>query len=311
MLLVTGAASIVGRHVVHELGDAHVPHRAMVPSKSAIAPMDAEGCEFVVGALDNGRELERALDGVTGIILITRAHPNQVALERMLLSAAQRHGVQRVIKMSSVGASQSARFNVGRWHWEIEQLLATTPLEWVVVRAHRPMQHVYAQLSSLLSQHAFYGCQGDGASADVDVRDVAAVLARTAIDAQYAREVIEISGPAAVTPQDTADALGVGMGVPVAYVDCTPDEFVRGQLAAGLEQWRAEGRAAWQSAARDGHCATVSDHVSRILGRPPRTLASFAAEFAAAVRYFRAPPSRRAPPSEQHAHAHLEGTQAP
>lgn len=293
MLLVTGAATIVGRHVVHELRDAKVPHRALVHSKAAITPADFGSAELIVGELTDGHALDMALDGVESVILITRARPDQAALERSVLSAAQRHGVRRLVKMSSVGASPTSRFNVGRWHWETERLLQATRLEWVVVRAHRPMQHVYTQLSSLISQHAFYGCQGDGASADVDVRDVAAVLSCAAIDPQYARQVLEITGPAAISPQDTARAMAAGMGRPVAYVDCTPAEFVRGQLAAGLEHWQAEGRAAWQCEARDGHFASVSDHIERMLGRAPRTLERFAAEFAAAVRYTRTPWSRR------------------
>lgn len=292
MLLVTGAASIVGRHVVHELRDAHVPHRALVHSRAAITPADFGSAELVVGELNDSQALDIALDGVETVILITRARPDQVARESTLLAAAQRHGVRRLVKMSSVGASRTSRVNVARWHWEIERLLEATHLEWTVVRAHRPMQHVYTQLSSLLSQHAFYGCQGDGASADVDVRDVAAVLSRAALDPACVRQVLEITGPAAVTPQDTAVALSAAMGQPMTYVDCTPAEFVRGQLAAGLESWQAEGRAAWQGEARDGHFASVSDHVARMLGRAPRTLEQFAREFAAAVRYSRAPGSR-------------------
>ena len=287
MLLVTGAASIVGRHVVHELRDADVPHRALVHSKAAITPADFGSAELVIGELNDRQALDLALDGVESVILITRARPDQVARETTLLAAAQRHGVRRLVKMSSVGASRSARVNVGRWHWEIERLLQASPLEWVVVRSHRPMQHVYTQLSSLLSQHAFYGCQGDGASADVDVRDVAAVLSRAALDPTYTRQVLEVTGPAAITPQDTARALAAAMGQPMAYVDCSAAEFVRGQLAAGLQDWQADGRAAWQSEARDGHFASVSDHVARMLGRAPRTVEQFANEFAAAVRYAR------------------------
>ena len=236
--------------------------------------------------------LERALRDVRALVVLSPAHPDQVSLERHLIAAAQRHGVKRVIKLSSSGTSAHAPFRVGRWHWQTERLLTATTLNWVIVRSQRPMQHLHTQLGSVLGQHAFYGCQGDHASADVHVRDIAAVLAAVALDEAQTHTTLEVTGPEAITPRQCARLLGAHMGQPVEYVDCTPADFVRGQMAGGIPRWQAEDRAAWQSAASADVFATPTTTVTQVTGRRPRDFDAFASEFAASVRYARPPASR-------------------
>ncbi len=287
MLLLTGADTLVGRHVVHELGAARVPVRAIVPARCAVTKDEFGAADLVTGDLADGRALDAALDRVETLLLLSRAHPDLPRTEGLVLAAAQRAGVRRVIKLSVVGAAADAPVQVARWHWASEQRLAATPFDVVVVRAHRPMQHLYAQVDSLCSQHAFYGCQGDGLAVDVDVRDVASVLARLAIDPQRAGRMWELTGPTPRSARDVADVLGVAMGAPVTYVDCTPADFVRSLLAGGTPRWKAEDRALWQLVIRRGDVAIPSDAVRAITGREPRTLESFASEFAAALRHAR------------------------
>lgn len=292
MILVTGAAGIIGRHVVHELTDAGVDTRALVHSAAAVATEQFARALIVSGEIADRDVLERALRDVRVLVVLSPAHPDQVSLERHLIAAAQRHGVQRVIKLSSAGTSAHAAFRVGRWHWQTERLLASTTLDWVIVRSQRPMQHLYTQLGSVLGQHAYYGCQGDHGSGDVHVRDVAAVLAAVARDDAHRHATLEVTGPEAITPRECARMLGVHMGQPVEYVDCTPADFVRGQMAGGIARWQAEDRAAWQSAASAGAFATPTTTVAQVTGRRPRDFNAFASEFAASVRYTRPPASR-------------------
>jgi uncharacterized protein YbjT (DUF2867 family) len=297
MLLVTGAASLVGRHTVQTLLEHDVPTRVLVSARAALAPGEFGRAALVTGDEADGRVLDAALASVRTLVLLTRAHPDRPALDRQLLAAAERHGVSRVIKLSVAGAAADAPVHAARWHWETERLLEASSFAWVVVRAHRPMQHVYAQIDSLCSQHAFYGCQGDGASVDVDVRDVAAVLTALARAPGHEGGVLELTGPTPCTAPQLGRLLGEAMGHPVQYVDCAPEVFVQGLLAAGLPRWRAEDRAAWQLQLRSGRFATPTDTVRAITGQAPASMREFAAEFAAALRYAAPPMARQRAPT--------------
>jgi uncharacterized protein YbjT (DUF2867 family) len=292
MILITAADGIVGRHVVHDLRRQEAPLRALVTSRSAICNGEFTGVELLSGDLSDHEVLDHAMRGVSTVVLISRAHPDQVIHERNLIDAALRHRTHRIVKLSSVGASAHAPFRLGRWHWQTERLLSASALEWTVVRAHRPMQHVYTQLGSLLGQHAFYGCQGNAAAADVDVRDVAAMLAALTLDESHHGSVLDVSGPEALTPQRCAALLSKQMGHPVEYVDCEAADFVHGQMAGGVPRWQAEDRAAWQRSAVGGAFTETSTAVTAVTGRQPRTFEAFAAEFSTAVRYANAPAAR-------------------
>lgn len=285
MMLVLGATRPLGRSVVHDLAQAGVPHRVLLPSRQLLPGDELRAADVVIGAPEDSHVLDSAMDGISAVIMITPSHPHQVAHERQLLASCQRHRVQRIVKLSSTGAHADAPFRVGRWHWHTERLLSAMRADWTIVRAGRPMQYLTAQLPSLLSQHALYGCQGIGRSADVDQRDIARVLTAVALRGLHVHETIEVTGPAALSGSETAAQLGGAMGHPVAYVDCTSRDFVHSQMADGLPAWKAEDRAAWQREVRDGHYEFVSGIVETVTGQPARTLAAYANELAHNVRY--------------------------
>jgi NAD(P)H dehydrogenase (quinone) len=285
MLLVTGAASVVGRHLVHALTQGGAPVRAIVRPHAAVTADELGTADLLVGDLANGHTLDAALSGVETVVLITRPHAELLAHDRTVLAAARQHGVRRVLKLSVAGASAVSPLSIGRWHWESESLLAASPLDYLIVRAHRPHQHLCAQVDSLCTQHAFYGCQGDGEAVDVDVRDVADVLARLAFLPVLGRETLEVTGGVPHRAAEVAQRLSESMGCPVRYVDCAPEDYVRALLAGGLSQQRAEDRAAWQLLLRQGRFAVPTDTVQRLTGRPPRSLDAFALEFADSIRY--------------------------
>jgi len=292
MLLVTGAASIVGRHVVHTLSQGGAPVRALIRTRASVAADEFGSADVVVGDLAEGRSLDAALAGVETLLLITRPHPELLTHDRTVLAAAQQHGVQRVIKLSIAGANVGSPLAVARWHGESEALLAASRLDYLIIRAHRPRQHLYAQVDSLCSQHAFYGCQGEGQAVDVDVRDVAAVLAQLAFLPVLGRDLLEVTGGEPHRATDVAQALSAAMGHVIRYVDCAPDDYVRALLAGGVPRQQAEDRAAWQQLLRLGRFGTPTTVVHQVTGRTPRTLGAFASEFADAIRYATAPSAR-------------------
>jgi NAD(P)H dehydrogenase (quinone) len=148
-------------------------------------------------------------------------------------------------------------------------------------------------VDSLCSQHTFYGCQGDGAAVDVDVRDVADVLAQLAFWPVLGRDVLEVTGGAPHRATDVATCLSERMGRSIRYVDCAPEDYVHALLAGGVPRQQAEDRAAWQRLLRRGAFDTPTDSVQQITGHPPRSLDAFASEFAESIRYATAPGLRR------------------
>lgn len=289
MILVTGASGRIGTAVLRELTDRALPVRALARPRSRSPMRDHAGVEWREGDLGDERSVEAALTGVHTVVLHSPPAPTQVAQQERVIDAAVRSGVKRIVKLSATGAASDAACDVARWHWRIEQRLATSGVETIVARATRPMQDLLQQVPLLLTSGLLAGCQGLGQVADVDARDIGAVLAALAAADGVDQPVVQITGPEAMDYPGMARILGQQFGRPIRYVDCAPADLLQCAQAAGLDAWLAHDMVAWQTEARDGRYAIVHDTVARLTGRSPRRFVAFANELAASLRYANAP----------------------
>lgn len=308
MILVTDATSRVGSGVVRQLAVSGRPVRALVPTLARTSRIESPTTEFQVGAPDNARVLSRAMDGVRTVVLVTADTPEHIAAQELAIVHARAAGVQRILKLSVAGASLDACCNSARLHGRVEQLLLGSGIPSCSVRANRLMQTLEQQVPVLLSASILTGCQGDGRVADVDARDVSAVLATLAVrdgdmivdesipdvtrvtgtdDAMF--EAFDLTGPRALSRHDIADMLSSSLGRRISYVDCPPSGLLQCEQAAGMPAWQAQDVVAFETSARSGAFADVSPATQQLLGRPGRDFAAFAHEFAVSVRYSNAP----------------------
>lgn len=308
MILVTDATGRIGSSVTRQLAAAGQHVRAFVPSLARASRLDASRTGLAVGSLSDHRALAKALDGVRVVVLITSGAPEQIAAQERVIVQARTAGVERIIKLSTADAGAAAYCESARWHGHIEDVLARSGIAGCSVRASRFMQSLELQVPLILTAGILTGCQGTGRVADIDVYDVASVLAElamkrgsTVVNASIANverkvgandsvfEAFDLTGPAAFTRADAAAILSVNLGRAVSYVDCAPAELLQCAQAAGLPAWQAQDIVALETFARSGACSTVSNAAQQILGRPARDFASFAHEFAFSLRYSQSP----------------------
>jgi uncharacterized protein YbjT (DUF2867 family) len=117
----------------------------------------------------------------------------------------------------------------------------------------------------------------------VDVRDIAAVAVAALTGVGHEGQVIEITGPAALTFAEVAARLTAVTGRTFTYVPVSRAEF-----KALLQQWGLPAAVASDLANEygvigDGHPAfsTPRDTVLRLTGQPARSVADFARAYAA------------------------------
>jgi uncharacterized protein YbjT (DUF2867 family) len=285
MIVVTGAAGRTGRAVVREVARAGHTVRAYVRSRGRAAPLLRDTTPWLVeGELGDPGALGIALEGATAAILIAAAEPEQLAQLDLAIATAIEAGVPRLVLLSTTGAAPNAACDIARWHWRAEQRLAPLGERACAVRTTRYMQTLVQQVPTILTAGMFVGCQGEGRVADVDARDVAAVLAAAVDPARVPEPLVEVTGGEAADLFAVAALLARHLGRPVRYVDCPPAQVVQALLAAGLSEWQAHDRASFDIAARRGQFATVTDTVQRITGAPPRRWEAYLRELARSLR---------------------------
>jgi len=270
MIVVIGATGAVGSALLPLLAGQDVSLRALAHSKAGRERIEALGVEAVEGDLDQPATLDRAVEGCDRVFLVSPPHPDQVAREQAAIDAAGRAGIAQVVVLSVMGAGADSPIAFARWHAEIDEHLRASGLGWTILRPSGFMQAHLLPVATVTAEGRWYGMTGDGATAYVDLRDVAAVAATVLTTPGHTGAVYELTGPAALSQPEAAAQLSDVLGRPVAYVDL-PAEVFRANLAgAGLPDWLADAVVALYQTTRNGHAATVTNTVELVTGHPPR-----------------------------------------
>jgi len=163
---------------------------------------------------------------------------------------------------------------------DAERAVRTSGLEWTVVRPDWFAQDFETFFrDSVLDGHLCVPV-GDARQGFVDAEDIAAVAARVLTTDDHLGEVLELTGPQALSFAEAAEVVGTAAGRTVRF-DGTAAAYRAAMGAAGLPPEVVE-----ELVTRFGAVAAAGDTiptgtVERVLGRPARTLTEYAAEAAA------------------------------
>jgi uncharacterized protein YbjT (DUF2867 family) len=281
MILVTGGTGLIGSEVVRRLSQAGAPARALV--RDPHSGQNLPGITWVMGDLTQPETLPLAFAGCTKLFLLTGNSENAYEMQRHALAAARQVGVTQVVKASAFGASPHSNSMIGRMHYQIESELQESGLAWTMLRPHHFMQNLLGQADNIINDGVVYSSSGDGRIPFVDTRDIAAVATVTLTQAGHTDRKYVITGAEALSYRQATDILGQAIGRPLRFIDEPFDEARTRLTQAGQPGWLVDSLlaiAAYQRAG--GPTETITSVVADLTGRPPRTFAEFARDYAGA-----------------------------
>jgi NAD(P)H dehydrogenase (quinone) len=264
-LLVTGAGGQLGRRVVElllEAGVGDIVAASRDPAK--LADLAARGVETRRADFDDPASLTQAFAGVDRLLLVSTdalGQPGQrIAQHRAAIAAAVAAGVSHVVYTSAPGARPEVGGGIIDDHFWTEQALAASPLTWTINR-----HNLYAELI----------LQGAGQALAYVTREDCARADAAALTKGQGRQILDISGPAAVTQDEIAALLSALSGKTVVHHD-VPDAGLRqGLTAAGLPPFFVDALAAFDHQASQGQHAIVTDTVEVLTGQAPTSVQAF------------------------------------
>ncbi|MEJ8636346.1 NAD(P)H-binding protein [Streptomyces sp. MS2.AVA.5] len=271
--LVTGATGTVGRQVVAELLRRGLPVRALTRDP-ATADFPA-GVEVVRGDLTEPESLAAALEGVTGLHLITFGGPYFTPLESgpRILELAREAGVRRITVLHGGGPTpleDAVRGSGGTFAWTVVMPVEfmANALEWAdgIRTDDRVREPFTGRLSAMVHE-----------------ADIGAVVAVTLTEDGHAGQEYVVTGPEALTLKDKTEALAAARGREIRLEELTEEEAVAQWREGGMPQdvidFLLEVYGNTPLAGR-----TVSGSVEKVTGRPARTFTQWAEEHADAFR---------------------------
>ncbi|WP_437852225.1 SDR family oxidoreductase [Sorangium sp. So ce363] len=281
MILVSGATGTIGRAMVRQLKARGAPFRAMVRSAEKGASL---ACDVVVGDFDRPETLSLAMAGIDALFLNGPAGEKLVRQQTAAIEAACAAGVKRIVKISSRGADASSDVGIARAHGVAEQVLASSGVEWSVLRPGTFMQNLLRNAGTIRSEGKIFGAYKDGRISFVDCEDIAECGIELLVGAGHAGKIYTLSGPEGVTFGEIAAKLSRVLEKPVTYVDLPPEQMVAGMKASGMPAPFAELMVKLMVAFSTGGGAQTTGAVRDLIGRPARSFDQFLADNVASFR---------------------------
>lgn len=282
-VLVTGATGNTGGPLVELLSQRDAPVRVMVRSEAARERFAAMPVEAVVADFDDPDEVAAALTGVARAYLVTPSSEKAQAQQERFAELAAQAGVEHLVKLSQLGADESSPVRFLRYHAAVERRIRELGLEFTFLRPNLYFQGLLVLSGPIREQSRFFAPIGDARVSAVDTRDIAAVAAAALTEPGHTGATYTLTGPAAITHAEIADAIGDAVGREVTFVDVPPDAFAE-SLREALPEWQVEGLLEDYAHYRRGEADEVSSAVTEVTGQSPRTVTEFARDHADAFR---------------------------
>ena len=249
MFVITGATGNTGSVAAEALLEAGKSVRVVVRSAAKAQRLAARGAEVVEADLSDEAALRQAFQGAEGVYLLS---PPDVTLADFfavrqklidgLARAAKAAGVQHVVFLSSLGAQHSSGTGMIVSTHAGEQALRATGLPVTFVRAAYFMENWASALQPVQQDGVLPSfIAASRALPMVATRDIGKAIARALLDGPRGTRIIELGGPAEVSPADVAATFAKILGREVKVAEVPLEAAVATFTSFGFSQSVAEG----------------------------------------------------------------------
>ena len=283
-ILVTGATGRLGQLLLPRLQARDATVRAFTRRGALADALRRQGAEPAIGDFDDADALRRALEGVSHLFLLSPITPDLAARQIAAVQAAVDAGVRRIVKLSGSHwtIEPPGRSLSGDAHARTEAALRDSGISHQVLRPNAWLQVMLGRVAAELAvDDVLHVPPGDPRVAFIDARDIADVAVEALleeVDASSAPWVL--TGGRPVGYGEIARIASQVTGRRIVAEPLTP-QAQRERQAAAPSPYIAQVHAQFAELIAAGEAASVTPTVSRVLGRPPRSVEAYLGEILA------------------------------
>jgi uncharacterized protein YbjT (DUF2867 family) len=248
MFAIAGVTGHTGKVVADTLLAKNHPIRVVVRDKNKGAQWKVRGAEVAEASLDDSVSLGRALKGAQGAYILlppdattTDFFGSRAKMIDAIGRAVVDAGLPHLVFLSSIGAHVPKGHGPIGAPYRAERTFETLGIGTTFVRAAYFLENYGTVLAvakndgvlpSFLPAHFVHSV--------VTTTDIGRVAAQALLDGPRGRRVVELSGPADVTPADVAVTLTELLGRTVSVVEAPLDAVVPTFMSFGISQHMSE-----------------------------------------------------------------------
>jgi uncharacterized protein YbjT (DUF2867 family) len=281
-LLITGATGTVSGALIDALADSGFRLRALIRDASKADALRARGVHPFIGNLDDPRSLLPAFEGVHDLWLLTPNGPRSAENSMNAVWAARQANIERVVRLSAVGAAHDAPTRSGRLHALSDHEVERSGLGWTILRPHWFMQNLLNEAEDIAAEGTFRLSMGDGRLGMIDARDIAELAAKVLTDGPNSHQgrTYTPTGPRSISCAEVAEEFERTFGSPVRYRRTAADELEARLLGFGVPAWIVGMLTEYAQAYASGWGDFTTTDFQDVTGHRPRSVADFARDHA-------------------------------
>jgi len=283
LIAVTGSTGGLGGRIAQRLADRGIEQRLVVRDPSRAPALN--GAHVVAApAYGDADAMRAAFTGAGTVLLVSASEsPDRIDQHLTAVDAAVAAGVERIVYTSFLNAAPDATFTLARHHFATEQRIRSHEVPFTFLR-----DSLYADVFPYYvgPDGVIRGPAGDGRLAPV-ARDDIADAAVTVLLSDHTGHTYDMTGPTTVSLHQVAELIAAATGVAVSYHPETLPEAYESRARYQAPDWEVEGWVSTYAAIAAGELDAVSDHVERLAGHPPMSMADYLAADPSAVERVR------------------------
>ena len=246
--------------------------RAMVRDRSKFT-LTGSNLSVVEANMDDPTSLKPVTRDITHVFVTSPMDEQIIARETAVIDACKVNGTPHVI--SIYGAVRHEGDHLDLLHLAVIEHVKSSGLPWTLVSPNSVMETSLISFKEEIAMGQLSGISGEGRVGMVALNDVADVMAAVATSKGHDGENYELTGPAAVTLGEVAEAFTRVLPHPVNYMDISEQDFaqmlmdyagfttaeeVEIQVICHLRAWK------------EGKAGLVTDTVKQLIGRDPMSV---------------------------------------
>lgn len=242
-IAVTAPTGNIGSRITGNLLDAGAHVTLLVRDPKKVAAFVARGATALPGNLEDEAYVTRATAGVDALFWLTppdMRNPDVLGRQRKLGEiagkAVRANRIPRVVQLSSVGAQLPSGTGPVVGLHEVEKSLNASG---AAVRHVRPgyfMENFIWSLDGIRAAGSvFLPVAGSTRLPMIATKDIAPVGAKLLLDGSWTgQQAVGLHGPADLSYDEAASAIGEGLSRPVRHVQVTPDQARESMVGMGI-----------------------------------------------------------------------------
>ena len=284
-ILIIGATGKIGSELAKLFQtDKYTDVRLLLRNEKNHEKFDLDRFEIYIGDIANVADIERAVENIDKIFLVTTPSPEQAQLHKNVIDVAKRKKNIHMVRISAMGIdpkyhSPLSETSIAKWHYEVEKYMEESDLPFTHLRPNFFMQNMLVFKNSIQDEDKFYAALHNGKISLVHVADIAAVAYVVLTNDEHIGCSYDITGPEALSFDEIAEQLTKTLDRRIEYAYMSPDILKSKLLQAGTPEWFVNDKIKFFEGYSAGYGEAITDVVKQLTNKVPISFKDFSNEF--------------------------------